>query len=374
MVISTPFPPEEGIGYYTYNLSKKLVERGHQVVVITRGSWSRTERESIDEIEVIKAPFIPVYPLYIHVHGMLVYKVFKKLESEVDVVHFHTPLPPSIKTSLPVVTTIHTPMLSDNRYIEVSSLYSLLSKISARIVSYPVELKLIQSSDIVTTVSKSVAQELKEYHLNPEKVIVVGNGVDEKFFYPKQKILGDGKKYIMFAGRIDREKGLFDLVESARYVCSEKPDVFFIIAGKGRDLGKLRESIRKAKLQDRFIFPGQVNKDQLVKLYQDATIFVFPSYHEGLPGAVLEAMSCGLPVIATDVRGNRDLISNGETGILVPPRSPEKMAETISMLLKDKNFRKNLGRNARKTVEEKYTWDVVSNKFLRCYESLVGDR
>ncbi|HID25771.1 MAG TPA: glycosyltransferase family 1 protein, partial [Thermoplasmata archaeon] len=280
----------------------------------------------------------------------------------------------SIKTSLPVVTTIHTPMLSDNRYIEVSSLYSLLSKISARIVSYPVELKLIQSSDIVTTVSKSVAQELKEYHLNPEKVIVVGNGVDEKFFYPKQKILGDGKKYIMFAGRIDREKGLFDLVESARYVCSEKPDVFFIIAGKGRDLGKLRESIRKAKLQDRFIFPGQVNKDQLVKLYQDATIFVFPSYHEGLPGAVLEAMSCGLPVIATDVRGNRDLISNGETGILVPPRSPEKMAETISMLLKDKNFRKNLGRNARKTVEEKYTWDVVSNKFLRCYESLVGDR
>ncbi|HEC80951.1 MAG TPA: glycosyltransferase family 1 protein, partial [Thermoplasmatales archaeon] len=196
MVISTPFPPEEGIGYYTYNLSKKLIEKGHQVVVITRGFWSKTQRESIDDIEVIKAPFIPIYPFYIHVHGMLVDKVFKKLESEVDVVHFHTPLPPLIKTSLPVVTTIHTPMLSDNRYIEVSSLYSLLSKISARLVSYPVELKLIQASDIVTTVSKSVAQELKEYHLNPEKVIVVGNGVDEKFFYPKQKILEEGKKYI----------------------------------------------------------------------------------------------------------------------------------------------------------------------------------
>lgn len=374
MVISTPFPPEEGIGYYTYNLSKKLIEKGHQVVVITRGFWSRTERESIDDIEVIKAPFIPIYPFYIHVHGMLVDKVFKKLESKVDVVHFHTPLPPLIKTSLPVVTTIHTPMLSDNRYIEVSSLYSLLSKISARLVSYPVELKLIQASDIVTTVSKSVAQELKEYHLNPEKVIVVGNGVDEKFFYPKQKILEDGKKYIMFAGRIDREKGLFDLVESATYICSEKPDVFFIIAGKGRDLGKLQWSIRKAKLQDRFIFPGQVDKDQLVKLYQNATIFVFPSYHEGLPGAVLEAMSCGLPVIATDVRGNRDLISNGETGILVPPRSPKKMAEAISMLLEDEKLRKTLGKNARKIVERSYTWDVVSNKFLRCYESLVEDR
>ncbi|HEC80987.1 MAG TPA: glycosyltransferase family 1 protein, partial [Thermoplasmatales archaeon] len=214
----------------------------------------------------------------------------------------------------------------------------------------------------------------KEYHLNPEKVIVVGNGVDEKFFYPKQKILEEGKKYIMFAGRIDREKGLFDLVESATYICSKRSDVFFIIAGKGRDLGKLQWSIRKAKLQDRFIFPGQVDKDQLVKLYQNATIFVFPSYHEGLPGAVLEAMSCGLPVIATDVRGNRDLISNGETGILVPPRSPKKMAEAISMLLEDEKLRKTLGKNARKIVERSYTWDVVSNKFLRCYESLVEDR
>jgi len=371
-VISEPFPPAEGIGNYVYSLSTKLIEKGHKVTVITRGSWNKTQREVIDGIEVIRAPFIPIYPFYIHIHGIFVNKILKSLEPKIDIVHVHTPLPPVIKTSLPIITTIHTPMLTDNRYTKVRSIYSLLSKISARFVSYPLELKHIQASDIVTTVSKSIARELKEYCLNPDEVTVVDNGVNEEFFYPRQKKSGNGDKYVVFVGRIDREKGLFDLVECGRYICSERSDVFFIVAGKGRDLNKLKRKTRKIGLQDRFIFLGQVGKDQLFRLYQNATIFVFPSYHEGLPGVVLEAMSCGLPVVTTDVRGNRDLISAGENGILVPTRDPEKLAEAISVLLKDKKLRAALSKNARKTIEEKYTWNVVSSKFLRCYESLIG--
>ena len=374
MVISTPFPPEEGIGYYTYNLSRKLIEKGHEVVVITRGSWNKTQREVIDGIEIIRAPFIPFYPFYIHLHGIFVNKIFKSLESQIDIVHIHTPLSPLIKTTLPIVTTVHTPMLTNNRYVKVSSIYSLFSKISARFVSYPLELKLIQSSDMVTTVSKSVAQELKEYRLNPDEITVVNNGVDEKFFYPKQKKSENSNRYVMFVGHIDREKGLFDLVECGRYICSERSDVFFIAAGKGRDLDKLRRKTRKAKVQDRFIFLGQVDKDKLVKLYQNATLFVFPSYREGLPTVLLEAMSCGLPVIATDVRGNRDIISDEENGILVPPRAPKKMAEAISMLLKDEKLGKNLSKNARKTIEKNYTLDAISSNFLKCYESLIEVR
>ncbi|HEC81217.1 MAG TPA: glycosyltransferase family 1 protein [Thermoplasmatales archaeon] len=364
-------PPEEGIGYFTYNLSRKLIEKGHQVTIITRGSLNKTQRETLDDIKVIKAPFIPLYPFYLHIHGMFVKRIIKSLESEIDILHFHTPLPPFIKTPFPTITTVHTPMLVDNRYIKISSLYSLLSKISAKLVSYPLELKIIQHSDIVTTVSKSVAQELREYHLNPERVAVVGNGVDEKLFCPKQKISEDTKKYVMFAGRIDREKGLFDLVESARYICSERSDVFFVIAGKGRDLDKLKQMVKKKGILNRFIFVGQVDRDQLVKLYQNATIFVFPSYHEGLPGAVLEAMSCGLPVVATDVRGNSDIIINEKNGILVPPRSPRKLADAIYKLLEHEDLRKNLGSNARKIVEKRYSWNVVSNRFIRCYESLI---
>ena len=371
MIISTPFPPKEGIGYYTYNLSRKLIEKGHEVVVITRGSWNKIQRQVYNDIEIIRVPFIPVYPFYLYVHGTFVNKLFKSLESQIDIVHIHTPLPPLIKTSLPIITTIHTPMLADNRYIQVSSIFSLFSKISARFVSYPLELKLIKTSDMITTVSESIAQEMKEYSLDPVNLTVMFNGVDEKFFYPKQKKSGDNGRYILYVGRIDREKGLFDLVECGRYVCDEMNNVSFVLAGNGRDLSNLKQKIKKAGLQKKFKFLGQVDKNQLVKLYQNASIFVLPSYHEGLPGVVLEAMSCGLPVITTDVRGNRDLITNGENGIVVSPRAPKKLAAAIVCLLNDDDLQQTLGNNARKTIEENYTWDSISSKFLRHYESLI---
>jgi glycosyltransferase involved in cell wall biosynthesis len=373
MILSVPFPPNEGIGYYTYNLSKKLLEKGHEIVVITRGSFKKTQTEIFNSIEIIRAPYVPIYPFYLKIHGIFVNKVLKSLESNIDLVHIHTPLSPFVKTSLPIITTVHTPMLTDYRQVEIKSIYSLLSKISARFISYPLEKKLIQSSDVITTVTKSVAQELKEFYFDSKSINVVENGVDEKIFYPKKEKSEKSIKYAMFVGRIDREKGLFDLVECGRYICKERPELYFIIAGKGRDLNKLIKKIKNAGLQDRFIFLGQVNKDNLVKLYQNATLFILPSYHEGLPSVVLEAMSCSLPVIVTDVRGNRDLITQGENGIIIPPKEPKKIAEAINMLLGDKKLRQYLGENARNTIIKNYTWDIIANKMLNCYESLIGE-
>ncbi|GAG67385.1 unnamed protein product [marine sediment metagenome] len=76
MVLAVPFPLEEGIGSYTYHLSKKLIEKGHEVVVIIRGSWRRLEREFVEDIEVIKVPFIPIYPFYLKLHGKFVNKAY----------------------------------------------------------------------------------------------------------------------------------------------------------------------------------------------------------------------------------------------------------------------------------------------------------
>lgn len=368
--MSSPYPPEEGIGNYVSNLSKMLIEKGHKVTIITRGSWNKTQREVIDGVEVIKVQFIPLYPFYIHLHGIFVNKIFMSLESQIDIVHIHSPLTPFIETSLPVIATLHTPMLVDYRYVKLTSFYSILSKISARFVSYSLELKLLQTSDRVTTVSRSIAQELKKHYLGINKIFVIGNGVDEKFFFPAQNSNENRNTYIMYAGRIDREKGLFDLIECAKYICNQKSDILFLLAGKGPDIDTLKKKAKKLGLQDKFKFSGQVGRNQLVRLYQNSTIFAFPSYHEGIPTVLLEAMACGLPIVATDVRGNRDLIKHGKNGILVPPRSPKEMADAILLLLDDDKMKKELGKNARKTIEEKYTWDIVSSKILHCYESL----
>ncbi len=371
ILMSTPFPPREGIGNYVYGLSTKLIERGHKVTVITRGSWNKTHREVTDGIDVIKAPFIPIYPFYIHVHGMFVNKIFKSLESQIDVVHIHTPLSPLIRTSLPIITTIHTSILTNVRSIEVITPRSIIERIMGRFVSYPIELKLLKRSDMITTVSHHVAQELQEYKINPDEVTVIGNGVDETIFTPIKNKTED--RYILYTGRLGYRKGLLDLMDCGKYICEMHPDVSFVIPGKGPMFDKLQKMAKENGIRERFRFLGYVDRVRLINLYQNATIHVIPSHYEGLPTVLLEAMSCGLPVVATAVSGNLDVISHGENGILIPPKNPEKMADVISMLLNDEDMRIELGKNARETIEKRYTWDRISEKLLKCYTQVLKD-
>lgn len=368
-IMSAPFPPKEGIGNYVYGLSKKLREKGHRVTIITRGSWNKTERETIDGIEVIKVRFIPLYPFYIQLHGIFVNKIFKSLESEIDVIHVHTPLSPAIKSSLPLITTIHTPMLTDTHSIEVNNLQSMIEKIMGRFVSYPIELKLLKRADLITTVANSVAKELKEYYSCLDGITVVGNGVNEKIFAPNKN--KPDEKYILYTGRLGYRKGLFDLIECGKYICNKYSDVNFIIVGDGMLRNELQMRIKNLELDRRIIIKGHVSKSELIELYQNATIFVMPSHYEGLPTVLLEAMACGLPIVSTAVSGNLDVIENDKNGLLIPPKSPKEMANAISLLLEDDSLRRDFGRAARKTIEEKFTWDIVSNKILQCYDSLI---
>lgn len=370
IVMSNPFPPEEGIGNYVYNLSRKFIEKEHQITIITRGSLNKNQTEVIDGIKILKPRFIPFYPFHVHIHGLYVNKLFNSISREFDILHIHTPLSPFIKTSLPVITTVHTPMLTDTRYIESGGLKSLTVKFMGKYISYPLELKLLKRAEIITSVSTSVAQELKEYGVDPHEVKVIGNGVDEKVFIPVQN--KNKERFILFTGRLGHRKGLFDLIECGKYIQKDYPDVSFIIVGKGPLSGKMQQRVKELNLQSTFKFLGYVSKEKLIQLYHDATLYVMPSHYEGLPTVLLEAMSCGLPVVATAVSGNLDVVSSGKNGILIPPKSPRKMADAISRLLGDDEMRKGLGNNARKTIEEHYTWDAISNKILKCYDSLVG--
>ena len=91
-------------------------------------------------------------------------------------------------------------------------------------------------------------------------------------------------------------------------------------------------------------------------LYQSSTMYVLPSYYEGLPTTLLEAMACGLPSIATNVAGSSEVIIHGQTGLLVPPKCPEILSESIQGLLADGQRRKDIGNNGRRYVKENYDW------------------
>lgn len=363
MVMSTPFPPEEGIGYHVYNLSKKLIERGHEIIVITRSSL-KTKTDPVDDIKVIRVTFIPFYPFHVNIHRFFVNRLFKSIEKEFDIVHIHTPLSPLIKTSLPIVSTIHTSMIEDARHIEIVDLKSVGIKVLTRLVSYPLVSRLIENSKVVTTVSNSVAHELKKYY-GLDNAVVVGNGVDEKIFIPaKEK---SEENYILYVGRLSYRKGLFDLLKCAEQICQDY-DVKFVLVGKGELEGKLKKKIKEEGLQDKVVLLGHIEHKKLIHLYQNSMIFVLPSHYEGLPTVLLEAMSCGLPLVATAVSGCVYVIKHEYNGLLVPPRSPMKMAEAIAILLEDEKLRKKLGENARKIIEEKYTWGLVTDKVENCYK------
>ena len=194
---------------------------------------------------------------------------------------------------------------------------------------------------------------------------MVSNGVDERIFVPVKK--NTKENYILYVGRLSYRKGLFDLLDCAKHIC-QNYNISFFLVGKGELEGKLRKKIKDEKLQDKIILLGHVNREELIQLYQDGKIFVLPSHYEGLPTVLLEAMSCGLPVVSTSVSGCVEVVKHMYNGLLIPARSPKSMSEAIALLLEDYKLSIKLGENARKTIQERFTWDSISDRIEKCYK------
>ena len=152
LITSSPLPPEEGVGFYVWNLARKLAQGGHSVQIITRGIPGRTTREPIADIIIWRVTFAPLYPLHVHIHGLFVNRLVAQLEEQIDVFHVHSPLPPVLNTQRPVLLTVHTPMRTDARGLSVRDYHSLLIKLQSP-VSYDIERRLLRSAAQVAVVA-----------------------------------------------------------------------------------------------------------------------------------------------------------------------------------------------------------------------------
>jgi glycosyltransferase involved in cell wall biosynthesis len=370
MLISTPFPPTEGIGYHVFNLSRHLIERGHEVTVLTRGQL-RTETDEYAGIRIVRAPFLPVYPFHIRLHGFFLNRIFRTLEKEFDILHVHIPLPPVLSTSLPVVCTMHGSIVGNAAGIEVRDLRGVCNRLLTRTTSIPTIADHLEHASVITAVSGSVAEQVRTY-FSCETCPVVGNGVNQRIFRAEgNPAKTDSDRYILYAGRLSHGKGLFDLLEAAGPILRQH-DVKILIAGDGVLGARLDRLIRDRGLAGRVMLLGQVSRDDLIRLYQNATIFILPSYYEGLPTVLLEAMACGVPVIGTAVSGCVDVITDRHDGRLIPPGSPESIARTVTELLDDDGMRRSLGRNARQTIENRFTWDTIADTVEQWYLRFAG--
>lgn len=372
MLMSVPFPPEEGIGNYVYNLSCKLVEYGHEVLILTRGGLKPSEF-TFKGFPVFKLPFLMSYPFHTQIHGIFINKFLNEYYKKIDLIHVHMPLVPDITPhTIPVVTTFHTPLFADSRETELVDVRSFLARLLG-ILSYPVECSLINKSSIVTTVSKSAALDLNScYGIKMDSISILGNAVNDSILHNNFDLSKKDDRLILYVGRIDYRKGVSDLVESMKFVSEKISTARLVIIGKGPLLPKLAKRISELNIQKNVVLRGFVSSQELREISLKASIFVIPSYYEGLPTTVLEAMANKLAVVATIVRGNVDVVREGKTGLLVPAKTPKSLASAILCLLEDSSLRQQLTVSARELIEEQYTWKKVFERTLAVYNKAIG--
>lgn len=177
---------------------------------------------------------------------------------------------------------------------------------------------------------------------------------------------------LLFMGRLGKRKGAYDIVEAMRLARSELPDCKFYFCGDG-ELEQVREKIDSADLGHICKIEGWIGPNEKSRYYSMADIFVLPSYNEGLPMSILEAMSARLAIITSPVGGIPEVIVSGKNGFLVEPGDVQALSETIKLLANDKELRTRVGLAAAESFEEKYCPEAIVPRLHAIYEKLAED-
>jgi alpha-maltose-1-phosphate synthase len=258
-----------------------------------------------------------------------------------------------------------------------------------------IEKTALEMADAIIAVSFETKGDIERlFEVNPNRVRVIHNGIDLEEYRRvdstdafKRHGINPDKPYLLFVGRIARQKGIVYLVQAIQFMdpgfqivlCAGAPDTPEIAI----EMQKAIEQA-KAKRSDIIWIEEMVDRSAVIELYSHAGVFCCPSIYEPFGIINLEAMACGTAVVASAVGGIKEVVVNGETGFLVPleqmkespfePIDPEKfsrdLAEKINQLMKDRQLREKFGKAGRKRVEEKFSWSAIAQKTKALYETL----
>ncbi|MBI4335287.1 MAG: glycosyltransferase family 4 protein [Candidatus Omnitrophica bacterium] len=211
-----------------------------------------------------------------------------------------------------------------------------------------------EKSDIIFTMSRFVKDSLiKDYGVSGEKIAVVGAGPNLPAIPAPSRESGTDGKTILFVGKEFRRKGGATLLEAFDLVRHELPDAKLVIVGSNED-------IHGPGIQNM----GEIDFAMMPAIYQSASLFVLPTLREPFGLAFLEAMAHRLACVGTDVEAVPEIIDDGKTGFIVPCLNPEKLAEKIALLLRDRELADRMGQEGYKKVRDYFNWDAVSSRII----------
>jgi starch synthase len=261
-----------------------------------------------------------------------------------------------------------------------------------------VERIAIEHADAVIAVSRAMAGDVLRVYpsVNPANVKVVHNGIDAAEFFPDPRTAGPEQRgidlsvpYVLFVGRITRQKGITYLLEAARSFDPGAQVVFCVAAPDTPEIEReVRAQVEELAARRKGVFwvEEMLPRPQLVQLMSHAAVFVCPSIYEPFGLINVEAMSCGVPVVASAVGGVPEIVVDGGTGFLVPyqssgdafgtPARPDEfvgaIAERVNRLLAAPDMAKAMGAAGRQRALAEFTWSAVATKTMEVYEEVLA--
>ncbi len=327
---------------------------------------------SIDWFKEVLADNFSVEPYYqprlrYPTNLLAVYRIVKKINDfNPDIVHLQGEHPwfnlilPFLTRKYPLVATIHDviPHIGDAK--------------SRKIPPFIYRLPAMYAEEIIVHGEKLKRELMEKSKKSSDRVHVLPRGTNSIYLRFRQNNVEQEDHSVLFFGRIYEYKGLRYLIEAEPLITDKVPEAKIVIAGMGEDL---RKYLRMMVHREKFIIHNCViSSEKVAELFQRASVVVVPYIEASQSGIVPLAYAFKKPVVVTNVGSIPEVVEDGKTGYIVPPRDPEKLAEAIIDLLMDREKRKEMGGNGYRKTEEELSWDNIAAKTVEIYRKALRDR
>jgi len=387
MVISQFSPIVGGAERQAEILAQKLVEKGIRVTVLT-GWWNRRsfKREAIHGVRIFRnfstSGLIPAKQnRVLRLLGVVTYMAslgFYLLfhSREFDLIHVHQVLYPAFISILIGKEVLKKPVIAK---VSCSGLTSDIMNLK-RFPWGRYQLGyIVKELDSLISVNQEGMKEFSALGYPNDKIQNIPNGVGIPTRQSSRNPLG---VVVLTMVRLERQKGIDVLLEAWSTAIESERNLRLSIVGRGSAEKALRDLAGALRIEDSVTFTGEVRNGEEYRRQSD--IFILSSRAEGMSNALLEAMSCGLACVATNINGNLELLDEGmdtriaqgefkltARGILVNPEDAEGLSKAIVFLARDRELRETLGHNARRHIEENYSIDLIAEKYIALYHHIL---
>lgn len=367
----SPGGSERQAEYLSAYLSRKQIG----VTVITRHAQSLPRFEEKDGYKIIRIPQLGPGKIktLTFVLGAVLTIILKK--NSFDILHAHLVNSPAF------VAVIAGRMIGKKTIVKFrSSGQGSDFRKSQKDLSGIVRMAALKRwADRFVVLTEEMRNELVDAGFRYDRVVRMFNGIETNYYAPandverlKDTALPSGKVALLYTGRLTSVKNLPLLLLAMKKAVTRYPDLYLTLVGNGEEKDSLLVLANQLGIQANVTFAGET--DNVRDYLRNADIFVLSSSVEGISNSLLEAMSCGLACISTNVGGAKEILDNGECGILVEPNDVDAFADSIVSLALDPDLVKRFGRLARQKILDNYSISAIGESYIALYNNLLSER